>query len=370
MDNVRRFHNEDEVLAEARAWVLKFNGDSAPNQDDILELRKWAAQSPRHREALERATEFWTDANLLSELAVPLARVRSKPKVGALLWYADLKSSWTRLTAAVVVLAAVATFAVYFGQQIGWNGADQGIYRTAVGEQRVLTLADGSAVQLDTDSQIRVEYQPQLRTVHLLRGKAHFEVEGNPERPFEVRAGTGLVRAVGTAFSVQLVDESVKVIVEEGRVDLARVALPVSAETNGKSLPANKSDPAEQNPRQPTDGLNEQIFLSLEQGQGVVFGSGRDDIVELAEKAMAKEQAWRRGLLIFAGEPLKEVLREVTRYTNTNVEITDPSLENLMIGGRFRVGELDALLDVLQAGFGVRVSYVDQEHIVLDVSND
>jgi|GEM_PF-4045706 len=72
-------------------------------------------------------------------------------------------------------------------------------------------LPDGSVVELrDAAEVLVVEFSEALRRVALHQGAAHFAVEPDPERPFEVVADGVTVRAVGTAFCVDLSQESVR----------------------------------------------------------------------------------------------------------------------------------------------------------------
>jgi transmembrane sensor len=75
--------------------------------------------------------------------------------------------------------------------------------------------------------------------------------------------------------------------------------------------------------------------------------------------------AWHNGKWLFAGETLAEVIDEVSRYTDRRIEITDPQIAKLRIGGYFDIGEIDALMDALQAGFGVEVKQVSTQLIQL-----
>ncbi len=79
-------------------------------------------------------------------------------------------------------------------------GADQ---RTAAGEQRVLTLDDGSRLTLAGDSAINLDLVDHQRHVTLLRGRAYFQVASDPHRPFLVEAGEARVRVTGTRFEVR-----------------------------------------------------------------------------------------------------------------------------------------------------------------------
>lgn len=382
MENVRPFQCREDIRKEAQAWVLKFNLDTPPTNADVLALRNWASRSSVHRAELERAQTFWCDADSLSELAVPLCRQSKKSKPVAL--RAVVESLIAAIRRGLTNNPASAVFAVLFlGLSITLSSlylpitgtVGNGVFRTTVGEQKTLILRDDSQIQLDTYSQVRVDYSEGRRQIYLQHGKAYFKVSENAERPFEVYAGTGMVRAVGTAFSVYLDDQDVKVIVDDGRVALARVDQqeksftkegPVTDKTSVRRNVASNPAGAESNTAvvdlEPRIG---EIFLTLDKGQSAVFNQNSEALSVLAENELSRDLAWRRGLLIFAGDPLSKVVSEVSRYTSTTIEIADPELRSLMIGGRFKVGELEALLDVLGAGFGVQISYVDNDHIKL-----
>ena len=364
MSNVHTMQSKEVIRQQANAWVLRFNGDTPPTAEDISALKIWVAQSSVHRAALEQAEAIWCEADLLAELAVPKARSRSR-----LSW---LQTPWQLVMgggfSGVVMprgaaLAFVAAFCLTVLLAVWYAGlpttVGNGLYQTAIGEQQTLTLDDYSIVQLDTHSAVRISYSDQRRRITLLRGKAYFDVTKNPQRPFEVYAAEGRVRAVGTAFTVQLQqggESRVAVIVNEGRVELARTEESIVRATDSPPVPL------------PAPKVSA-TFMALNQGQAATFNRQLQLLAELDEAELAKQDAWRRGLLIFTGEPLTDVIAEISRYTKTRIDIADPALGEILIGGRFRTGELEALLDVLETGFGVQVSYREDQSIELRARN-
>ena len=366
MDKIHHFQNREEIMDEACDWVLVFNGDTPASQADIDAMRQWAARSPAHKQALREAEDFWCEAELLAELAVPAQKTlrgRALSTIGKLFgWLPGITAQpgwWTGPRTAIASLVFVSLGAVLLWQFSGLNQmVGNGVYSTAIGEQTTLLLRDRSQIQLDTDSQVRIAYSEGTRTIHLLRGKAHFDVAKNPQRPFQVIANEGLVRAVGTAFSVYLANRGVEVIVNEGRVNLARLVADKPA--------AADLTPAE-NPAVPNAG---KVFLTLDRGQGAQFDSAQQVLVQLSDKQLDNELAWREGTLVFVRDPLSEVVYEVSRYTNTTIEIVDPQLGDLVMGGRFEVGKLDALLEVLEIGFGVKVVYINKNHVQLSLASN
>lgn len=361
MNNIYDFQSRDDILDEAYTWVLLFNADTPVTDDDIAALKEWSSRSPAHREALKEAEGFWCEAELLSLLAVPTHQVRRAGLGRFIRRLIGAPSSvegagavmFTRWRAFASVLFLGLGITLVSSLMPVKDSVGNGVYSTAVGEQKLIILRDASQVQLDTHSQVRVAYEDSVRKIHLLRGKAHFDVAKNQERPFEVYAGEGLVRAVGTAFSVYLADSDIEVLVDEGRVDLARLALkPEQHVLADQVIPAARVQPGK-------------VFMSLERGQGVQFNRVEQEFMQLSDKDLNNKLAWRKGVLVFVRDPLVDVISEVGRYTNVKIEIVDPALRDLVMGGRFRVGELDALLDVLDIGFGVQVSYLSEQHIQL-----
>lgn len=352
VSNVHPIHSPEVIRAEARAWVLKFSDDTAPSQADIASLREWASRSPEHRSALQQAENFWQDTDMLKELAVPVSRSRKQFRLDRVLpgfrRLAGAIDSIDRAPAFAAVMLVAVTLAVSTWLWMIPGSVDNGTYHTAIGEQKPLALVDGSQILLDTNARVSIDYNERSRRIRLHQGKAHFNVVPAPDRPFEVYAGVGMVRAVGTAFSVYLSDQDIEVVVDEGKVELARVQAPATDTGAPIDTP-----------------MIANVFLSLEKGQSVSFNEAREEKKALTQSVLSQKLAWREGLLIFTGSPLHEVVAEVSRYTATRIEISDPALGDLAIGGRFRVGELEALYDSLEIGFGVQVSYVDKDHVRL-----
>ena len=96
------------------------------------------------------------------------------------------------------------------------------------------------------------------------------------------------------------------------------------------------------------------------QGQSVEFKPQADtglgnQIQQLKKDDLDQQLAWRKGLLLFAGQPLSEVIEEVNRYTKLDIQIIDTEIASISIGGQFKVGETEAMLKVLKTSFGIDV---------------
>ena len=336
------FEARTSIERQAREWLVRMDGDKPLSEDEIEALREWMRRSVLHREELQRICKFWGQANVLTELAVCLESATDQRGRRSARW------------ATAVALAASAVLAAVV---LGWwylqaaARMSNGGYQTLVGQQRSIALADGSSIQMNTDSQVQVAYSNGSRTIRLLKGEALFSVMPDPQRPFEVFAADRVVRAVGTAFDVHLVDGGkVDVTVTKGVVDVQ----------------VSHSHTAHR--KQPGSDSSSGSLGRLKAGEMTSVGSGSDhiDVKLLAEPEMQRKLAWQEGYLAFSGEPLSEVVEQVNRYSAVRVEVGDPELASVAIGGRFRIGDLDAVLDVLQTNFGIQAHRVNENEIRLE----
>lgn len=346
------FIDRNAVNDEACEWLVRLDGEKPLSGDELRELVAWLKRSPAHRDALERHARLWDRMDTLAVLAVPLgrSRIRLWRHLAARVPIPLVRPALAVGCAAVALVVAVMLAPWGDDSQETAPGIAAGAFATSVGEMQTVALADGSTVQLNTDTRLRVKVTPELRSVVLSRGEAHFEVASAPDVPFVVYTAMGAVRAVGTAFGVRILTTDVEVTVSEGTVDLDRVSL---AEPVGlvEEFPA----------------LEESLGL-LVAGQTVRFngpGDHLEAVRDLGTSEVVRSLSWREGLLTFSGETLAEVIDEVGRYTNTEVLIVDPAIRDMRIGGVFRTGETDALLDVLETSFGIRVSRTDDHRVEL-----
>ena len=200
-------------------------------------------------------------------------------------------------------------------------------------------LPDGSTVELREGAEIAVAFSPSERRVVLHRGEAHFQVASNPQRPFVVRASGIDVRAVGTAFSVQLGAQAVAVVVTEGRVAV--------------------------------DGGNAPLTLDAGHGATVETPTAPNESpritapVALPAEELATRLAWRVPRLEFSDTPLAEALALFNRHSATRLTLGDARLGRLQISGIVRADNTDALLRLLWLQFQIEPETGDTTTIVL-----
>ena len=370
MENIIDFPNRDSIETEACAWISQLDGDRRPSAEDMAALREWINRSPLHGQELRRLAELWGDLNMLTDLAPGLDNIATPRKAN---WLSRLVTPvfsplfgplFGPLLAPRLPLAtAFATALVLVASMLVWNNVQHSqpshqFFTTQIGEQRLEQLPDGSSVQLNTASEVEIDFSSGKRKVRLLQGEAHFTVAHDKSRPFEVFAGNGMVRAVGTAFSVYLKDKDVEVTVTEGRVEVA-------SRVDNQSLATDSTEPSD-NPDIKAEVTTEPEQLTkLSAGQNISFNDHVQPIQTLKADEVARKLSWRDGMLVFSGESLEQVVEQVSRYTSQAIVITDPDIRDVRIGGYFKAGDTNAMFEALETSFGIKVSRIDSKLIHL-----
>ncbi|MEX6634514.1 FecR family protein [Hyphococcus lacteus] len=329
------FPNRAELDAAAAAWLTRLDRDEVSSEDQLA-FRSWMAESEHHKAAFDRIAKFWDGLGALKELEdIALSAADSQPSKGPLI---NRRAAFAMAASVAMVVGVGGVVQLYSSMP------DQ--YVTAIGEQRTIRLVDGSEVQLNTDTQIVVNIDKTSRQILLKRGEAHFVVATDPKRPFSVHAGQGVFTAVGTAYTVRLRPTAeVEVTVAEGRIAMAPEV--VDKTPVGTTI------------------VKDQMLqgTALDAGQNAVFTDKVESIIAIEPNVLTRKASWRLGLLAYEGEPLSEVIKDISRYTELNIEISDADLQSLPVGGTFRVGEIDALFDALEVTFGLDVEYVGGKSI-------
>ena len=338
---------QSSLDGQAAKWVARLDDDT-PSEATLSEFRQWARQSPQHREAFEAYVAVWEQMNMLSHMVPP--RVTEAPQ--ALPWYQSLVGA-PGLAACALLLSMVLLL------QPWWVAGNQH-HVTAVGEQKAITLPDGSTALLNTSTEIDVRYRNDRRVIYLAKGEAHFEVMKNPDAPFEVHAGQGLVRAVGTAFGVYLRADDVEVVVTEGVVELDSLASPAALPSEPLPPSGALTEPL------PAADDPEPALAQISAGNLATYDRHTARHVLLAELEKIEEKvSWHQGLLMFDDEPLENVVAELGRYTPIKIVIPDPAVRKLKVGGHFKVGDTDALFQALQISLNLRVETVSENVVYL-----
>jgi transmembrane sensor len=346
MNEKTKIPADKEIVGEACAWLAQIESGSLSGAD-MAALREWISRSPAHAREIRAVAELSGSLSVLSELTTPLAAASGAAS--------SLRKSKPLRAFAAPALAALAIFAVAAVMFIAWRqpgGSAPEIYRTAIGEYRSLDLTDGTVVKLNTNTQIEVDYSKDERRVRLVNGEALVDVAKNPDRPFIVYSDAAVAEAVGTSFALRLRDQITELSVVEGAVAFFRLPETIDAAT----------DQARQNAAKNAELLQKQARVILRAGQSLTSDDipAKGDVLDGAEipvitqRDIQRRLSWTEGLLDFSQTPLREVVTEVTRHNDVSIEIADPALEDVKLGGIFRTGDVEPLLEALE-GLGIDV---------------
>ncbi len=331
-----------QILEEASEWLVEFTTD-APDLAARRRFDAWLRRSPEHVRTYLELLPIWKQGTVAQFArdqgpealiayartegnVVPLCQAQQEPtRVG--------RSSVKRLKVRRLAMAAAALVALV-GATFVWQAADRGTaYTTGIGEQRSVVLADGSTLELNTDSSVRTRFNERQRSIELLRGQALFSVAVDSRRPFVVDVGDTRVRAVGTQFDVYRKKVGTVVTVVEGRVVVSSASLPV--------------DPAA-----PAAGA----LLSAGEQMAIPAAAPQGQLQALPAN-LAISTAWTQRRLVFDAAYLPQVVEEFNRYNTRQLVIADAALERFPITGTFSSTSPDSLIRFLQAQPGIAVQF-------------
>lgn len=349
MAEIVNFRSRSSADQEAAVWIARL--DRGLSGSDEADLCRWLAAHPSNRTALIELAALWDEADRLAELAglFPLQQ-RDDERVK------KTRVRWSYAAGAVLAFSVCVAWLAYDqyapAPERAVSQELEAAYSTAVGMRVREVLPDGSAVTLNTRTELETSYTADAREVVLRSGEASFEVTHDPRRPFTVYAGGSAVRALGTVFNVRLgLGGEVEVTVTDGNVGVAH--------SDGQGTDSLAGEPS----RRPAGAWDAVVAA----GEVVVFEAAQTapQVLRLEPVDMDIKLAWKRGMLIFRGEPLDDVLEEVARYTTTEFVLADQELASIRVGGYFRAGDVEGLLAALRENFQIEAEAGEGDMILL-----
>jgi transmembrane sensor len=312
-------------LTQAATWRVRL---AENDLDGCPELSAWLAADTRNADAWRRVQEDWalfgeqaSSPELLQLRSRALAHAR---EAGQGRW---VRSRRFAIAHRLAIAAGILILAV--GGLFVWMRQPD-VYATGAGERRVVTLADGSQVALDSRSEVSVRYSAQARELTLTKGQARFDVAHDIERPFSVTADGHKVIATGTSFNVDLFGPSLLVTLIEGRVVVS-------------------STPQLVDPGQVDTSL---ARITLDVGEQVVFT--RQAPPKVARVNLGQASAWENGEVMSDNDSLASIVERINRYAQHPVVIGDDQTAELRISGVFHTGDVEGFVNTIAAYLPVR----------------
>jgi transmembrane sensor len=304
-----------ERLAEAGVWVARLHSGE-PDRAAAAGVRQWMSAHPMNKRALELCTEMWEESDNLRRI-IPFA---THVPAG--------RRPYARLLIAAGAFALIMSIALWFVSR-----AD---VATEVGEQRLVTLKDGTRVFLNTATRVAVNYDSSGRFVELKAGEALFEVAKRPNWPFIVKAGDHDIRAFGTSFVVRRDAIQTSVTLVEGTVTV----------TADRSVPST---------RPPDPGIGDQNSaqaFTLTPGQRLTFLAGN---ARLDTPSLDKATAWRRNQIVLDDTPLSAAVYEMNRYSKFTLVVERPEAQAILVNGLFQTGDSLSFANAVAQTYGLTV---------------
>ncbi|HGM7299104.1 FecR family protein [Stenotrophomonas maltophilia] len=294
---------------QALRWVIRCSAGPLPERQQRT-LQRWLQADPRHALAWRQQQAFWQGLDAAGPEVLAALPGLTADRQG-LRPIAPRRLPWLLASAASVVLVVAAAPQALLLARSDLHSSDA---------PRVVQLEDGSTAVLDAGTALAVEFDGQRRRLHLLRGQAWFQVV-HEQRPFQVEAGGGQIRDIGTAFSVSMQDTTVVTQVSEGVVDV-----------------------------RPGDGSVQRLHA----GQARVFRDGRwlrpvqlEDLETMAP--------WRRGEVVIDDQPAAQAIADLARYRRAPVWVLGGQGADVRVSGLFHLQQPEAAIDAVAAQAGLRV---------------
>jgi transmembrane sensor len=341
MSKVYRLSEREDCTAAACEWLARI--DRGLSVQETSELRAWLDSSPKHTAALIESAGMWDRMDALARLADLFPKPAPRQaRFGAPAW---------SLVAATLAGVAVMLFVLLQpdvergrSEALAARGYHQ-LFETAIGEHSTIRLPDGSELTLNTNSRVLAEFDDGSRRLKLERGEAYIKVAHDEARPLTVSARDRIVRAVGTAFNVEITErERVEVIVTEGKVLIGVIKADTAA--SGVAWLESASTP-------------------VAAGQRALLDQESPAVEAIDAQDIEVKLSWREGNIVFHDEPLAQALGEIARYTRVEFIIRDEQLKTIRVAGLFKAGDVDGLLQTLRQNFNISYERIGADKIVL-----
>ncbi|GAA0543921.1 transmembrane sensor [Rhizomicrobium palustre] len=290
-------HTDKQLRLEASEWFARLRA-SAVSPEIEAEFFRWAAQSPRHAAAYEAVCAAWDVLGM-----VPAKRRPRHAMIGR------------REFAGGAIAASLAAYFLLRAEP-----AEAKVFKTAIGEQKRFTLPDGSALLLDTASEVSASCDKISRTASLGCGRAHFDVTNARESALVVRIGDISVTSHRGHFDVFRGEDAIFVYLQQNDAAVQTA--------NGDNVKLRPGD---------------YLRAPMPYGKLVIDRPAQEAIT-----------AWQRGILVFDQTTLSDAVREMNRYSPVKLTISDAKAAQLKISGAYGAGKAAEFLHTLTLLLPVR----------------
>jgi transmembrane sensor len=359
-------HPDYELCVEASDWLLRLH-NTQPDPEDLYcdpEKRnaaflEWIRRSPKHVAMfLDNYEVYQRLGNIDPQSRLHIdALLGDRQQSDCAVRVASRRSHLPSVRAALTTLAfgLAALFALILRVHFAHTASTGPFhYTTRVGERKYIPLEDGSTIDLNTNSDIWVTFDPDERKVHLVQGEMLAHVRHEQARRFVVESDDLKVYDLGTQFDIYQHRFGARVSVIEGRVQVSCACGPAAAVSKPRGAPEGAVLSA--GARSVSLSGGERLDFTKTDKGGIL--QRRAQTPEDLERAIA----WKEGHLSFRGEPLSEVVQEFNRYNARQFVIADPSIARRPFAGFFPHPDPDRLIEELQEELNIRALREDSQN--------
>lgn len=289
--------DKNSLTEQSATWFLRMQQSNFSKAEQKA-FEAWLSENEAHRAEYQQYVQLWQTLDQLEQ------RPRKKSR-STITW--------------------IVTLAILLGS-LQWLTHYEETITTAIGEQQQITLIDGTTININTGSTLRLTLYGLTRKVVLERGEALFKIGDERLRAFEVHAGSGILHDIGTEFNVIREGDDTTVTVLEGAVGVN------------------------------VDNQNDVAPL-LYAGEQLTYSANHLSAISRADTEAV--MAWRKSRLIFHDASLEEVLRQINRYHSRPARLGDPQLSKLKVSGEFNSADRAGLIRALTVLFPLRVSELE-----------
>lgn len=301
------------IKQEAGAWLERRDRPDW-SANDQHEFDAWLGQSPAHLLAYHRVAEAWKQTERLVVFRRPGPERAKAP--------GPTRSTIVKFSAAALFLIGVlATGSLYYLNQPTGRS-----FATALGGHKIITLSDGSRIELNTDTVVTVDMTAGRRMAALEKGEAYFDIAHDASRPFTVKVANRRITVLGTKFRVLGAPGKVEVALLDGRVWF-------DTEAKGKRAQSALMSP----------------------GQVLVATANGIKVTSAPVASLENDLSWRSGMLVFRRTALADAAREYNRYNTKKIVIADSDVAKLTISGILPAKDLNAFTHMTKTFFGLHV---------------
>ena len=350
---------DEQRLDEASLWITKI--DRTLSNKEKLSLSKWLAVSEENIQVFIEVAQLWDKMDTLHRLADLF------PK-GSSIYQNSISKLWKGALVASIALTLSLSL-LMFSDGFPSNGQENlfaksnlhGIFETRVGESETINLPDGSKVVLNTDTLAEVRFAKHARIIELKRGELHIDVAHDKSRPLSILVAGKIIQAVGTAFNVEVRNDSIELIVTDGKVLVADIDI------HAKDL--NSIDIGIPLPRTSV-AISKGEKINLQPIGLSQLSNFKEEVIHIEPIDIAASLSWRTGNLIFRGESLEDAMAEISRYSNIAIELDDDrDLRMIRVAGMFKTGDIIGLLNVLEQNFDIQHQRISEHEIFLELAS-